>query len=257
MVGCPFAVLGLHPDASAAEVNRQFKALMLKSHPDKSAEDTTDLAKALNEARGLALEICGKRPPEPVFVKRTRPLDPHAVQRRESRKRAEAEQMREEDAKRRKTEQEWEKNTEERERYVRERARLEGEAAWLRRETEVRTELEMDMYGTTRKKARALAIRRKTAQRVREAARRENTTWAEDYRAAHELTLEMTREEDQEMLEQVQAARVLWEKDEGRLFRPEVAALWVLPPFEGGGPDVRRTAELSRRGEVYATLPKN
>ena len=54
---CPFEILGLPFSASKEEIDRRWKDLMLKSHPDKiGAAEGTERAKVLNDARVRATE---------------------------------------------------------------------------------------------------------------------------------------------------------------------------------------------------------
>ena len=57
---CPFAFLGLEPTATIKEIDKQYKQMMLRSHPDKSTASSLvsdQEAKLLNEAREKAKEF--------------------------------------------------------------------------------------------------------------------------------------------------------------------------------------------------------
>ena len=57
---CPFAFLGLETTATIQEIDKKYKQMMLKSHPDKSSicDIVSDQhAKMLNEAREKAKEL--------------------------------------------------------------------------------------------------------------------------------------------------------------------------------------------------------
>ena len=57
---CPFLVLGLEPTATMQEIDKKYKQLMLKAHPDKASIDVINAeqqAKLLNEAREKAKEL--------------------------------------------------------------------------------------------------------------------------------------------------------------------------------------------------------
>ena len=57
MNSCPFQILGLEISASLADIDRQWRHLMLHVHPDKTQTSDDDNAKILNDARDKAKQI--------------------------------------------------------------------------------------------------------------------------------------------------------------------------------------------------------
>lgn len=57
---CPFAILGLEKSATLEEIDRKWRQMMLKVHPDKTQTETDDEAKRLNDAHEKAKDMYGQ-----------------------------------------------------------------------------------------------------------------------------------------------------------------------------------------------------
>ena len=55
---CPYAILGINPDATEDDVVKSHRRLILTHHPDKTDDTTaTETAKRLNDAKDRALKM--------------------------------------------------------------------------------------------------------------------------------------------------------------------------------------------------------
>ena len=118
---CPFHVLNLPQTATKADVNKQWKKLMLQAHPDKDHSDqATERTKILNDAKERAVKVClgreqggGSTYTSETFEEMIRRFRKDHEESRRSAQEGEADRMQKEDHERKRREAEKEKEKEE------------------------------------------------------------------------------------------------------------------------------------------------
>lgn len=150
---CPFRLLKLDPSkATKEEVNKQWRKLMLQSHPDKSSlseEAATERAKLLNDAKERAVQQCDVREKYGTSSSWASDLFGDALRRHreaEDKKQEEELKKREAEVKKRELERKRREEEEKRRHEEEERKKREAEELQKRQETERRRRANASSY---------------------------------------------------------------------------------------------------------------